>query len=197
MTLDPDRRRIVQLSLLAVAAHAVPAGLARAATAGADTDADAEDPARAFDFFVGRWHARYRRLKERLLDSHDWEEFEGECQVQPLFGGLAQTDESDVARPAQPYRGFSLRSFDPASKTWADWWLDTRNPHKIAAPMLGRFDDGVGTFFGDSTLRDKPVKVRGVWSKITANSAQWEQAFSPDGGKTWESNWVSSYRRTG
>ncbi|MGO4259368.1 hypothetical protein [Lysobacter sp. TAB13] len=193
MTPDPDRRRIVQLSLLAAFAGAIPAGVA-SAEANTGTAA-ADDPARAFDFFLGTWQVRYRRLKERLLDSHDWEEFEGVCKVQPMFGGLANMDESSVHRPGLPYQGMGLRSYDPASKTWADWWLDTRNPHKLDPPMLGGFADGVGTFFGKNTVRDQPVKVRGVWSKITATSLQWEQAFSPDEGKTWETNWVSRYKR--
>jgi hypothetical protein len=32
-------------------------------------------------------------------------------------------------------------------------------------------------------------------SKITPNSAQWEQAFSEDGGKTWETNWIMELER--
>jgi hypothetical protein len=196
MTPDPDRRRIVQLSLLAAVASAMPAGIASAAAADTSThSAGSDDPARAFDFFFGSWQVRYRRLKERLLDNHDWQEFDGVCKVQPVFGGVANIDESTVHRPDQPYSGMSMRSYDPASKTWADWWLDTRNPHKISAPMLGGFADGVGTFYGHNTLRDKPVKVRGLWSQITATSLQWEQAFSPDDGKTWETNWVSRYQR--
>ncbi|MEH6421956.1 hypothetical protein [Pseudomonas sp. CGJS7] len=195
MTLDPDRRRIVQLSLLAIAANALPAAGAPRGAAPADLASD--DPARAFDFFLGSWQVRYRRLKQRLLGDNDWQAFEGVCKVQSIFAGLAQTDESAVHRPDQPYRGFSLRSYDPASKTWADWWLDTRNPHKIVAPMLGGFADGVGTFYGQTTLRERAVKVRGLWTRGDADSVQWEQAFSPDEGKTWETNWVSRYRRVG
>lgn len=198
MAPDPDRRRILQLSLLATVANTIPVGIAHAADAKAETNikaATSTDPARAFDFFFGSWKVRYRRLKERLLDNHDWEEFEGECKVQPLLGGLAHMDESVVHRPGLPYRGLGLRSYDPAKNSWADWWLDTRNPHKLDAPMLGGFSDGVGTFYGQNKLRDQPIKVRGLWLDISATSVRWEQAFSPDDGKTWETNWVSSYMR--
>jgi hypothetical protein len=33
-----------------------------------------------------------------------------------------------------------------------------------------------------------------IW-KISDDSAQSEQAFSDDGGKTWETNWVNKYTR--
>ena len=63
--------------------------------------------------------------------------------------------------------------------------------------MLGRFVGGVGTFYNDDTLRGKPIKVRFIWSNITRNAAHWEQAYSPDGGKTWETNWISDFTRVG
>ena len=55
--------------------------------------------------------------------------------------------------------------------------------------------NGVGTFETDDTLRGKPIRVRFTWSKITPTSAHWEQAFSPDGGKTWEMNWTMEFER--
>jgi len=61
--------------------------------------------------------------------------------------------------------------------------------------VFGNFQNGVGTFNGDDTFNGKPIKVRFIWSKITASSAQWEQAFSPDGGKSWETNWVMDFTR--
>jgi hypothetical protein len=33
-----------------------------------------------------------------------------------------------------------------------------------------------------------------IWG-ITPDTAQSEQAFSDDGGKTWETNWVNKYTR--
>ena len=53
----------------------------------------------------------------------------------------------------------------------------------------------MGTFYADDTLRGKPIHVRFTWSGITADSAHWAQAFSPDGGKTWETNWTSDFHR--
>ena len=89
-----------------------------------------------------------------------------------------------------------LRGFDAKTNTWADWYLDANDPSSLGVPGLGRFADGIGTFLSDETFEGRPVKVRGIFTPISSSSAQWEQAFSPDGGKTWETNWVMRYTRT-
>jgi hypothetical protein len=91
-----------------------------------------------------------------------------------------------------------LRAYDPKTGQWAIWWLDGRTPMAMLdPPMLGRFANGVGTFYNDDSLRGKPVRVRFIWSMITRDSTHWEQAYSPDGGKTWETNWISDFTRVG
>lgn len=194
MNHDPNRRLMMQLSLLAAASTALPLGKAFAQSTG--IAAPANGAARDFDFFIGSWAVRHRRLKKRLANNHDWEEFDGSCRVRSLLGGLANIDDSVVNLPGGAYRGIGLRAFDTQTGSWADWWLDGRNPHKIDVPIIGTFANGVGTFLSDDTFENKPIKVRGLWSKIAPKSLQWEQAFSPDGGKTWETNWVMRYART-
>ena len=88
-----------------------------------------------------------------------------------------------------------MRLFDRDSGLWSIWWLDARDP-QVTSPMRGAFVDGVGTFFGDDEHRGTPVRVRFLWSDITASSARWEQAFSTDGGATWEVNWRMTFERT-
>lgn len=148
-----------------------------------------------FDFFLGSWKVSHRRLKVRLANNNDWEEFGGATECRPLLGGTANLNDSIVNRPGGSYRGLGLRAYDAKTSTWADWYLSTRNPTTIDVPGIGRFANGVGTFLSDDTHDGKLVKVRGLWSHITPNSLQWEQAFSPDGGKTWETNWVMRYTR--
>lgn len=65
----------------------------------------------------------------------------------------------------------------------------------LDAPLQGKFENGVGTFFGEDTFEGKPIRLRFIWSEITATHARWEQAFSPDGGATWEVNWVMHFDR--
>jgi hypothetical protein len=149
-----------------------------------------------FDLRVGRWRAHHRRLKERLAGSHEWLEFEGTCVFQQLMGGWANMDDNVFDLPDGAYRGVTLRSYDAKSGEWAIWWLDGRNPFgDLDPPVKGRFENGVGTFYADDTLRGRKIRVRFIWSHITATAAHWEQAFSADGGKSWETNWITDFRR--
>lgn len=151
-----------------------------------------------FDFLVGRWQVHHRRLKERLANSHEWQEFDGTCVNFPLMGGWGNVDDNVINLPGDNYRGVGLRSYDPKTGQWAIWWLDGRNPFgDLDPPVKGRFEKGVGIFYADDTLRGKRIRMRFTWSKITPTSAHWEQAFSPDGGKTWEINWRMELRRIG
>ena len=151
---------------------------------------------RDFDFLVGEWRVQHRRLKERLAKNNEWVEFDGTCRNLPLMDGRGIVDDNRINIPGDNYRGVGLRSYDPKTGQWAIWWVDSRTPHgAVDPPVKGKFVNGVGTFYADDTLRGKPIRVRFTWSKITATSAHWEQAFSPDGGKTWEVNWTMEFRR--
>ena len=61
--------------------------------------------------------------------------------------------------------------------------------------MRGSFSGNVGQFEGDDTLRGQPIRVRFRWTEIDTPTPKWEQAYSPDGGKTWETNWVMHFTR--
>lgn len=149
-----------------------------------------------FDFLVGEWRVQHRRLKERLADNHEWVEFDGTLSMRKLMGGWGNVDDNVLDIPGGAYRAVGLRSYDPKTAQWAIWWLDGRNPFgDLDPPVKGHFEKGVGTFYADDTLRGKTVRLRFTWSDITPTSAHWEQAFSPDGGKTWEVNWVMEFRR--
>jgi len=199
MTTDAGRRTVMRLSLLAAAAHLAPQGAARGTAGGQDPKqrrTPMGDAPRDFDFLIGSWKVRHRRLKERLAHSTEWEEFDGTCTMRPLLGGFGNVDDNVLELPGGTYRGVGLRSFDPATKSWAIWWLDSRDPHVLDVPVIGRFQDGVGTFVAKDTLRGRPIVMKFVWSHITPASAVWEQSFSPDEGKTWEMNWHMDFTRT-
>jgi hypothetical protein len=148
-----------------------------------------------FDFLIGRWQVRHRRLKRRLQGSDEWETFSGTSVASKLLGGHGNIDDNLIELPAGAYRAATLRAWDPGAGQWSIWWLDGRWPGRIEAPMRGAITGGVGRFFADDTFEGRPIQVRFLWSDIGAASARWQQAFSADGGKTWENNWVMDFDR--
>jgi len=151
---------------------------------------------RDFDFLVGEWKVRHRRLKERLANNHEWIEFDGTSTSWKVMDGAALVDDNVLELPTGPYCAAGLRAFDANSGQWSIWWLDGRTPlGPLDPPVRGGFRDGVGTFLADEEFRGNPIKVRFQWSRITPASARWEQAFSPDGGVTWETNWEMDFTR--
>lgn len=162
----------------------------RAITEAATARTDGHD----FDFLHGDWRVRHRYL--RVKDGkREWQDADGTASCREIMGGGANVEEHTINVPSGAYRAVALRSYDPKASRWSIWWLDGRGPHVIDAPVQGGFEKGVGTFHGDTTIDGKPTRVRFVWSQITGTSARWEQAYSPDAGQTWETNWVMEFRR--
>jgi hypothetical protein len=148
-----------------------------------------------FDFLTGRWHVQHQRLRERLAGCTEWDEFDGSCSAQPILGGQGNLDDNVLNLPAGSYRAVSVRAFDASTRQWAIWWLDARHPHRIDAPVVGSFEGGVGTFYADDTFDGRPIVVRYRWTDTLTTAPRWDQAFSPDGGKTWETNWRMVFAR--
>jgi hypothetical protein len=196
MTDGPHRRHLVQLALAALPSLLTigDAGGAAAQTATAPP-AGGAGPQHDFDFFLGDWKVHHRVLRKRLAGAGDWDEFDGTTKCQALLGGLVNLNESVSNRPSGVTRGLGLRGYDAKTQTWADWYLDARNATVLDPPGIGRFENGVGVFLSDDTFEGRPIKVRGRFSSLSPTEAQWDQAFSPDGGKTWETNWVMRYTR--
>ena len=59
--------------------------------------------------------------------------------------------------------------------------------------MIGGFDGDTGIFEGEDTFEGRPIRVRFTWSRVDTPTPRWEQAFSDDGGRTWETNWVMEF----
>jgi hypothetical protein len=149
-----------------------------------------------FDGFFGTWRTHHRKLKERLAGSSDWIEFDGMQVMQPVLGGQGNMTDNVFNMPdGSIRRGVTLRAFDPKTLKWSIWWLDGNDPTSMDVPVVGGFEKGTGAFYADDTFNDKPVKVRFLWKNVTPNSRQWEQALSADGGKTWETNWITWFTK--
>jgi len=143
-----------------------------------------------FDFEIGTWKTRLKRLQRPLSGSTSWVEYEGTTVVRAVSGGRANLVELDVAGPAGRITGVSLRLYDPEARQWSLNFASLGSG-RLSPPTIGEFKDGRGEFYAQETLNGRAILVRFVISDVTADSCRFEQAFSDDGGKTWEVNWIA------
>jgi hypothetical protein len=149
-----------------------------------------------FDFLVGRWRVSHRRLVGRLVGSTEWEAFDGECTMQKMLGGQANVDDNVLHAPAGTYRAMTIRVFDPDTRAWSIYWIESRYPPStIENPVVGGFAGNRGVFFSDEEWEGRRIRTRFVWENDGPDSCRWEQAFSTDGGLTWEPNWYMAFER--
>ncbi|GGF13292.1 hypothetical protein GCM10011611_18750 [Aliidongia dinghuensis] len=147
-----------------------------------------------FDFFAGDWAVHHRQLRNRLAGDTEWFEFDGRIGMRKILGGLGNFDETEIRSPRGIYNGATLRLFDPETSNWSIYWLDSRRLG-IDTPMIGRFENGIGTFYADELFEGRPIRVRFIWTPISTTACRWEQAFSADGGASWETNWIMDFTR--
>jgi hypothetical protein len=144
-----------------------------------------------FDFEIGTWKTRLSRLLRPLTGSKAWVEYEGTSVVRKVWNGRANLLELEVDGPSGHIEGLSLRLYDPQSRQWSLNFSNSRTG-TLSPPVTGEFKDGRGEFYGLESIDGRAVYVRFVISDITPTSAHFEQAFSADGGKTWEVNWIAT-----
>ncbi len=146
-----------------------------------------------FEFLAGEWVSRQRRLVKVLDACEDWYEFDATLSCHLLLDGNGVFDV--LRSPEQNLEGLTLRLFHEQEKVWRIWWASKNSGGELDVPVVGRFVDGVGTFECDDAIDGVPVRVRYMWTRTHTNEPRWEQAFSTDGGETWEVNWVADFRR--
>jgi hypothetical protein len=148
-----------------------------------------------FDFFHGRWRGRNRRLMERLAGCQEWTEFDSTVECWPMLGGLANVDEYK-SEHLPGFVAMTVRVFDPKAQQWAIYWADNRYG-TLDPPMRGAFEGDLGIFFGADFHQGRAVLCRFLWRRGTPTNPgpRWEQAFSADGGQTWETNWTMDFTR--
>jgi hypothetical protein len=148
-----------------------------------------------FAFLAGEWDSRQRRLVKVLAGCDEWYEFGATLSCQLVLDGNGTFDV--LRSPERNLEGITLRLFDPQERVWRIWWASSTSGGALDTPVVGGFADGVGTFTCDDTYQGVPVRVRYRWSDVDTDRPRWEQAFSTDGGETWEVNWVAAFARRG
>lgn len=150
-----------------------------------------------FDFEIGNWNTHLRvssRLSHPFSGAETWSEYVGTSTVRKVWNGKANIVELEVDGPSGHVEALSLRLYNPKGQQWS---LNSANSKvgTMSVPTVGKFENGRGEFFDQETIDGHVMLVRNTWSNITAKSCHFEQAFSADGGKTWETNWVADDTR--
>lgn len=153
----------------------------------------APDAPKDFDFVIGDWTVKHRRLKQRLQGCNEWIEFDGESSTRRTLGGFGNLEDNLLHFPEGAFRAVALRSYNQQTKKWSIWWLDGRFPDALDVPVVGEFHHGVGLFFAKDTLNGVPITVRFTWIASDPQQPRWEQAFSADNGASWETNWTMQF----
>jgi len=172
------------------AAGAPPAAAATSAPAPQGPGAAARDGQHDFDPLLGRWSYRLERRLNPLSGSTTWVEFTGSGLCSRVWGGRANLDEVELAGPGGHIEGLTLRLYDPQSHQWRLYWANSRDG-ALVVPQIGEFRDGHGEFYAQDTLNGRSILVRFDWSRTTSGTPHFEQAFSGDGGRSWEVNWIT------
>ena len=161
------------------------------------TGTDQRADAHGFDFLFGSWRIENRRRTGLLAETTEWETFTAHGTCRPILGGIGNIEDFRPDWPARPgFEGGAVRIYDPEREEWSIHWFDNVRC-AVFPPMVGRFQDGVGEFFGDDVADGRPVRVRFRWSPVSDSRAEWEQAISTDGGESWDTDWTMSFSRTG
>src|SRR5260370_20096410 len=158
------------------------------------TTATERDGQHDFDFEIGTWKTHLKRLLHPLTGSTTWVEYEGTSVVRKVWNGRANLVELEADGPEGHFEGLNLRLYNPQSHQWSLNFANSKGG-VLSQPTIGQFKNGRGEFFDQETFNGRAILVRFVISDITPNSCRFEQAFSDDGGKTWEVNWIATDTR--
>jgi hypothetical protein len=141
-----------------------------------------------FDFYIGKWNIRNKKLKERLNNCDEWIEFNSTDDTSHLLKGFANMNKFAATFDGEPFEGIAIRLFNPQTKLWSIYWADS-NAVSFDPPMVGSFDGNIGKLYCKDKFKGRDIIVLFHWDKTDIDNPIWSQAFSTDNGKTWEWNW--------
>ena len=151
------------------------------------------DAQHEFDFDIGNSKIHLSRLQDRLAGSTTWIEFDGTIVTRKIWNGRANLNQFEADSQTGHIEGLTLRLYNPQTRQWSIYWANSKDGI-LGTPMIGEFKDGRGEFYDQELWKGRAVYVRFIWSNLTTKP-HFEQAFSDDGGKTWEVNWITDQTR--
>ena len=146
-----------------------------------------------FDWDLGSWTTHQKRLLHPLTGSTTWVEYTGTDVVYKIWDG-ANAGLIEADGPAGHLEIYTLRLYRPDSHQWA---ITFTNPASgvLSTPVVGAFENSSAAFYDREAYNGRDILVRFSISDITPNSCRFEQAFSADGGHTWEPNFIVTETR--
>lgn len=157
-------------------------------------DSAASSGEHAFDWQIGTWKVHMSRLQHPLTGSKVWTQLDGTVVVRKVWQGRANLAEIVADGPSGHLEFLSLRLYNSQAHQWSLNFASS-NGGRFGVPMIGEFKNGRGEFYDEEEVNGRTILVRFVFTPISANSTRDEQAFSEDGGKTWEVNWINTQTR--
>jgi len=155
---------------------------------------ESHEGSRDFDFNLGVWKTHITRLRHPLTGSQTWVDYDGTSRVSKIWNGRASLFELQATGPAGHIEGVGLRLYNPKSRQWSLNWASSKDG-VVGKPMIGEFANGEGHFYDQEDFQGRSILDRNGFSDIKPDSSRFEQAFSDDGGKNWETNWIMTFTR--
>jgi len=143
-----------------------------------------------FGFEVGTCKAHVRKLVHPLTGSNEWDDFHGTVATRslPMLEGWNESEMSvDSPTTHQHIEILAVRLYSPTSQQWSIYGSSIKTGN-FDPPEIGQFNNKRGEFYAQDTFQGRAVYIRFVWQDISPSTTHFEQAFSVDGGKTWETN---------
>lgn len=152
-------------------------------------EASAGSSAHDFDFLEGKWKVHNIKLKERLANCTEWIEFPSELHMRKTLNGMGNVENYYATFDGEPFEGMAIRLFNPTSKLWTVYWIDTGSCVMDEYPVSGSFENGIGKLYSRQKFKEIDILVLYQWDSNDPEQPIWSQAFSMDEGQTWEWNW--------
>jgi hypothetical protein len=146
-----------------------------------------------FDFAIGTYHTHIRRLQAPLTGSTTWLTYDGIKTDVAILGGAGSVEQIEADGPSH-LELMTLRLYDANARQWS-LNFSSASSGQLSTPAIGAFSGGVGTFLSHEQYDGRMILVRQLWSRIRPSSYHFEQAFSADYGRTWETNFIADLVR--